>query len=69
MIVLAKHSVRDFWTLGIALATFLILTKWKIPEPIIIVLVGGWVWRCVFNNILCLSCFLVSRGAAELLLR
>lgn len=38
VIVLAKHSVRDFWTLGIAGATFLILWKWKIPEPVIIVL-------------------------------
>jgi hypothetical protein len=27
--------------LGIAVATFLILTKWKVPEPIIIVLAGG----------------------------
>jgi chromate transporter len=40
VVVLAKHSVRDFWTLGIAVATFLILTKWKVPEPIIIVLAG-----------------------------
>lgn len=39
--VLAKHSVRDFWTLGIALATFLVLTKWKVPEPIIILVAGG----------------------------
>jgi chromate transporter len=41
VVVLAKHSVRDFWTLGIAVATFLILTKWKVPEPIVIVLAGG----------------------------
>ncbi|HJX85054.1 MAG TPA: chromate transporter [Candidatus Angelobacter sp.] len=41
VVVLARHSVRDWWTLGIAVATFLILTKWKIPEPIIIVLAGG----------------------------
>jgi chromate transporter len=41
VVVLAKHSVRDFWTLGIATATFLILMKWKVPEPIIIVLAGG----------------------------
>ena len=40
VVVLAKHSVRDFWTLGIAVAAFLILTKWKVPEPIIIVLAG-----------------------------
>jgi len=41
VIVLAKHSVRDYWTLGIAVATFLVLTKWKVPEPIIIVIAGG----------------------------
>jgi chromate transporter len=41
VVVLAKHSVRDFWTLGIALATFLMLMKWKIPEPIMILLAGG----------------------------
>jgi chromate transporter len=40
VVVLAKHSIRDFWTLGIAVAAFLILTKWKVPEPIIIVLAG-----------------------------
>lgn len=39
--VLARHSVRDWWTLGIALATFLVLTKWKVPEPIIILIAGG----------------------------
>lgn len=41
VVVLARHSIRDFWTLGIAVATFLILTKWKVPEPVIIVLAGG----------------------------
>jgi chromate transporter len=41
VVVLAKHSIRDFWTLGIAVVTFLLLTKWKVPEPIIIVLAGG----------------------------
>jgi chromate transporter len=41
VVVLAKHSIRDFWTLGIAVATFLLLTKWKVPEPIIIVLAGA----------------------------
>jgi chromate transporter len=41
VVVLAKHSVRDLWTLGIAVTTFLILTKWKIPEPVIIVLAGA----------------------------
>jgi chromate transporter len=41
VVVLARHSVRDAWTAGMALATFLVLTKWKIPEPLIIVLAGG----------------------------
>src|SRR5579859_1862735 len=36
VVVLAKHSIRDAWTTAIALATFLILIKWKVPEPIII---------------------------------
>ena len=36
VIVLGRHSIRDSWTLAIALATFLVLTKWKVPEPIII---------------------------------
>ncbi len=40
VVVLAKHSIQDYWTVGIALATFLILMKWKISEPIIIVVAG-----------------------------
>lgn len=36
VVVLGKHSIQDFWTAGIAIATFLILMKWKVPEPIII---------------------------------
>src|SRR5258708_28220144 len=36
VIVLGRHSIRDYWTAGIALTTFLVLLKWKIPEPIII---------------------------------
>jgi chromate transporter len=40
VVVLGRHSIRDTWTFGIALATFLILTKWKIPEPIIIGISG-----------------------------
>ena len=34
--VLGKHSIQDYWTVGIAVVTFLILMKWKIPEPLII---------------------------------
>jgi chromate transporter len=40
VVVLGKHSIQDYWTVGIALATFLILMKWKIPEPIIILVSG-----------------------------
>jgi chromate transporter len=40
VVVLGKHSIHDYWTAGIALATFLILLKWKIPEPIIILVSG-----------------------------
>jgi len=40
VIVLGKHSIQDFWTVGIALVTFLLLLKWKIPEPIIIAVSG-----------------------------
>jgi chromate transporter len=38
--VLGKHSIQDYWTAGIALTTFLILMKWKIPEPLIIAVAG-----------------------------
>jgi chromate transporter len=40
VIVLGKHSIRDDWTLGIALLTLVVLTKWKIPEPLIIAAAG-----------------------------
>ena len=40
VVVLGRHSIKDWWTVGIALATFLILLKWKIPEPLIIVVSG-----------------------------
>ncbi|HXB22245.1 MAG TPA: chromate efflux transporter [Candidatus Solibacter sp.] len=40
VVVLGRHSIRDVWTAAIALATFLILTKWKVPEPIIICISG-----------------------------
>jgi len=40
VVILGKHSVHDYWTVAIALATFLILLKWKIPEPIIILAAG-----------------------------
>jgi chromate transporter len=40
VVVLGKHSIQDYWTVGIAVATFVILLKWKIPEPIIILVSG-----------------------------
>jgi chromate transporter len=40
VIVLAKHSIRDLWTGAIALATFFILTKWKLPELVVIGVAG-----------------------------
>jgi chromate transporter len=38
--VLGRHSIQDYWTAGIAITTFLILMKWKIPEPIMILAAG-----------------------------
>jgi chromate transporter len=38
--VLAKHSIRDAWTVAIALITLLILMRWKVPEPVIILASG-----------------------------
>src|SRR5215469_3708099 len=40
VVVLGRHSIQDYWTVGIAVTTFLILLKWKIPEPIIIAVAG-----------------------------
>ncbi len=40
VVVLGKHSIQDYWTVGIALTTFLILMKWKVPEPFIIGVAG-----------------------------
>jgi len=40
VVVLGKHSIQDYWTVGIAATTFLVLLKWKIPEPIIIAVAG-----------------------------
>lgn len=41
VVVLGKHSIQDYWTAGIALTTFLILMKWKVPEPLIIACAGA----------------------------
>jgi chromate transporter len=40
VVVLGRHSIHDYWTAGIALLTFLILMKWKVPEPLIIAVSG-----------------------------
>lgn len=40
VVVLGRHSIHDYWTLAIAAATFLILMKWKVPEPLIIAVSG-----------------------------
>src|SRR5215471_9374311 len=40
VVVLGRHSIRDAWTIAIALITFLVLMKWKIQEPIIILISG-----------------------------
>jgi chromate transporter len=37
VIVLARRSVTDLPTSLIALATLLLLFRWKIPEPVLIV--------------------------------
>jgi chromate transporter len=40
VIVLAKRSIVDVWTIAIAVATFLILMRWKVPEPLLILASG-----------------------------
>jgi chromate transporter len=40
VVVLGRHSIQDYWTAGIAIATFIVLMKWKIPEPFIIAVAG-----------------------------
>jgi chromate transporter len=40
VVVLGRHSIQDYWTLGIAVTTFLVLMKWRVPEPLIIVVSG-----------------------------
>lgn len=37
VIVLARRSITDLWTAAIAVLTFAILLKWKVPEPLLIV--------------------------------
>jgi chromate transporter len=41
VVVLGKHSIHDLWTVSIAAVTFVVLMKWKVPEPIIIAFSGA----------------------------
>src|SRR5437660_11209288 len=46
VVVLGKHSIRDTWTVAIAVVTFLIVMKWNIREPVILLVsdcLGLWV--------------------------
>jgi xanthosine utilization system XapX-like protein len=38
--VLGRHSIQDYWTAGIAIATLVVLMKWKAPELAIIGVAG-----------------------------
>jgi chromate transporter len=49
VIVLARRSISDIWTAGISIASFLLLTKWRIPEPILI-LASGVLGLLLKNN-------------------
>jgi chromate transporter len=40
VIVLARRSIVDVWTAAIAVISFLILLKWKVPEPLLILAAG-----------------------------
>ena len=40
VIVLARRSITDGWTAGIAALTLAILMKWKAPEPVLILAAG-----------------------------
>ena len=40
VVVLGRHSIQDFWTISIALTTLMVLWRWKVPEPVIIVVSG-----------------------------
>lgn len=40
VVVLARRSVHDLPTAAIALLTLIILLRWKIPEPVIVVIAG-----------------------------
>ena len=41
VVILAKRAVFDLPTAAIALASFVILWRFKLPEPIIVLLSGG----------------------------
>ena len=41
VVVLAKRAIFDLPTAGIALASFAVLWRFKLPEPVIVLLSGG----------------------------
>ena len=41
VVVLAKRAIFDIPTAGIALASFAVLWRFKLPEPVIVLLSGG----------------------------
>jgi chromate transporter len=41
VIVLARRSLTDKFTVSIALISFLVLMKWKVPEPVLIFIAGA----------------------------
>ena len=40
VVVIARRSVHDYATAAIALLSFLVLLRWKIPEPVVIAMAG-----------------------------
>lgn len=34
--ILARHSIKDVWTAAIACLAFIVLWRWKVPEPVIV---------------------------------
>jgi chromate transporter len=52
VVVLAKRAIFDIPTAGIALASFAVLWRFKLPEPVIVLLSGG----------IGLAIFLVTKG-------
>ena len=41
VVVLARHSIRDVFTLTLCLVIFVILWKWRVPEAVAVLISGG----------------------------